>query len=322
MFLKLIQTENKKYWIWLGIVLGFGLLNKTSVLWLGAGILVGTIVTPLRKDLYTKYPYIAFVIALLIFSPYIIWNITSHDFAHLEFMRNAAIEKYGGLTPISFIMDQLLIHNPVTILIWLPGIIFYFFKKDSRQFRPLGFIWLTTFLILLINGHSKGEYISAAYQILFAGGSVLVERWSELSKRSWLKYAITLQIIVFGILLSPLARPLLSPESFIQYQSALGLEPPSNEGHELVGLPQFFSDMFGWEDLFLPKMCPRFISLCLSQKEKIPLFTVLITARQAQLNTIVKNILCQKLSVLIIVTGTGGRILIVLPHLLLSAEKL
>ena len=164
LFLKLIQTENKKYWIWLGIVLGFGLLNKTSVLWLGAGILVGTIFTPLRKDLYTKYPYIAFVIALLIFSPYIIRNIT-HDFAHLEFMRNAAIEKYGGLTPISFIMDQLLIHNPVTILIWLPGIIFYFFKKDSRQFRPLGFIWLTTFLILLINGHSKGEYISAAYQI-------------------------------------------------------------------------------------------------------------------------------------------------------------
>jgi len=248
LFLKLIQTENKKYWIGLGIILGLGLLNKTSVLWLGAGILAGTIFTPLRKDLKTKYPYIAFIIAILIFSPYIIWNVT-HDFAHLEFMRNAATEKYGGLTPISFIMDQLLIHNPVSILIWLPGIIFYFFKKGSRQFRPLGFIWLTTFLILLINGHSKGEYISAAYQILFAGGAVLVERWSTLPKRHWLKYAVILQIVVVGIILSPLARPLLSPESFIKYQSALGLEPPSNEGHELVGLPQFYSDMFGWEDL-------------------------------------------------------------------------
>jgi hypothetical protein len=248
MFLKLIKSENKKYWIWLGVVLGFGLLNKTSVLWLGAGILFGTIFSPLRKDLKTKYPYIAFIIAVMIFSPYIIWNIT-HDFAHLEFMRNAATRKYGGLSPISFILDQLLILNPLSIMIWSPGLLFYFFYKDKKQFRPLGFIWLITFLILLINGHSKGEYISVAYQILFAGGAVMIEKWSCLPKRIWLKYSVTSAVLIFSILLAPLARPLLSPESFIKYQSALGLEPPSNEGHELVGLPQFYADMFGWKDL-------------------------------------------------------------------------
>ena len=247
LFLKIIQTENKKDWIWLGVVLGFGLLNKTSVLWLGAGIFIGTLFTPLRKDLKTKYPYIAFIIAMLIFSPYIIWNFT-HDFAHLEFMRNAASRKYGGLTPISFIMDQILIHNPLTILIWLPGIIFFFFKKDSRKFRAPGFIWLTTFLILLINGHSKGEYISAAHQILFAGGAVMIEKWSTMQNHGWIKYSIAVPVIVVGILLSPFARPLLKPEIFINYQASIGLEPPSNEGHETV-FPQFYSDMFGWEEL-------------------------------------------------------------------------
>ena len=247
LFLRLIQTENKIYWIWLGVVLGFGLLNKTSILWLGAGILIGTLFTPLRKDLRTKYPYIAFITALLIFSPYIIWNFT-HDFAHLEFMRNAATRKYGGLTPISFIMDQILIHNPLTILIWLPGIIFFFFRKDSEQYRALGFVWLTTFLILLINGHSKGEYISAAYQILFAGGAVMIGKWSAQHNRGWIKYSIAVPVIVIGILLSPFARPLLLPDNFINYQSAIGLEPPSNEGHETV-FPQFYSDMFGWEEL-------------------------------------------------------------------------
>ena len=248
LFLKIIQTDNKKYWIWLGVVLGFGLLNKTSVLWLGAGILIGTIVTPLRKDLKSQYPYIAFIIAMLIFSPFIIWNIT-HDFAHLEFMRNAATRKYGGLSPISFIMDQILIHNPVAMLIWIPGLMFFFYKKDSKQFRPIGFIWLITFLILLINGNSKGEYISAAYPILFAGGSVLIEKWGALPNRGWVKYSVAIPVLMVAFLLAPLARPLLSPESFIKYQSALGLEPPSNEGHELVGLPQFYADMFGWEDL-------------------------------------------------------------------------
>jgi nitrogen fixation-related uncharacterized protein len=266
LFLKIVQTGNKKSWIWLGIVLGLGLLNKTSVFWLGAGILVGTLFTPLRKDLKTKYPYIAFIIVLLIFSPYIIWNIT-HDFAHIEFMRNAASEKYGGLTPVSFIMDQILILNPLSIFVWLSGIIFFFFKKDSKQYRALGFIWLTTFLILLINGHSKGEYISAAYQILFAGGAVMIEKWSAAPKRSWIKYSVAIPVVVIGILLSPFARPLLSPETFIRYQSAIGLEPPSNEGHELVGLPQFYSDMFGWEEL-AENVSKVYQSLPIEEREK------------------------------------------------------
>ncbi|MFC2094764.1 glycosyltransferase family 39 protein, partial [Bacteroidota bacterium] len=149
-FLRIIQREsvpsgdgNPKLWIVLGVVLGLGLLNKTSILWLGAGIFAGTIFTPLRRDLKTRYPYLAALIALLIFSPFIIWNLT-HDLAHLEFMRNAASRKYSGLTPISFILDQVLILNPLAIIIWLPGIIFYFFKKDFKQYRAIGFIWLTT----------------------------------------------------------------------------------------------------------------------------------------------------------------------------------
>ncbi len=247
-FLRIIQTENPKLWIVLGIVLGLGLLNKTSVLWLGAGIFAGTIFTPLRKDLKTKYPYIAAIIALLIFSPFIIWNLT-HDLAHLEFMRNAASRKYGGLTPISFILDQILILNPLAILIWLPGIIFYFFKKDFKQYRAIGFIWLATFVILIINIHSKGEYIAPAYQVLFAGGAVMLERWGSAANRGWLKYAVAVPVIIIALFLAPHARPLVPAENFQGYQSMLGIDNRSNEGHQLEELPQFYADMFGWEDL-------------------------------------------------------------------------
>ena len=223
------------------------MLNKTSVFWLGAGIFAGILFSPLRKELKTKYPYIAAAIAFIIFSPFIIWNLT-HDLAHLEFMRNAADWKYGGLTPVSFVLDQTLSLNPVSILIWLPGIIFFFFKKEFKQYRAIGFIWLATFVILFINWHSKGEYIAAAYQILFAGGAVMIERWGSAPKRGWLKYTLVVPVIVFGVFLVPFARPLLSPQKFLEYQSFIGVKPPSSEGHE-TELPQFYSDMFGWEEL-------------------------------------------------------------------------
>ena len=247
LLLRLVQEDNKKLWFWLGIVIGLGLLNKTSMLWLSTGVFLGIIFTPLRKDLGTKYPYLAALIALVIFSPFIIWNIT-HDFAHLEFMRNAASRKYGGLSPISFILDQLMILNPLAILIWFPGIYFFFFNEEGKKFKAVIFIWIATFFILLINGHSKGEYIAAAYQILFAGGAVMVEMWS--TRISWLKYTIAVPVLLMGIFILPFARPTLSLEQFLNYQNLLGLEPPSSEGNQLNrGIPQFYADMHGWEDL-------------------------------------------------------------------------
>lgn len=246
--LKIVQDKNQKLWIWLGIVIGLGLLNKTSMLWFSAGVFLAIIATPLRKCLKTKYPYIAALIALAIFSPFIIWNFT-HDFAHLEFMRNAASRKYGGLTPLTFIMDQVIILNPLTFLIWMPGIYFFFFTEQGKKSRAVVFIWITTFLILLINGHSKGEYIAAAYQILFAGGAVMIEKWSK-EKMRWLKYTFAIPIVIAGIFFLPFARPTLTVDEFLKLQSILGLEPPSNEGQSLNrGIPQFYADMHGWEDL-------------------------------------------------------------------------
>ena len=245
-FLQILESSNHKLWYALGIVIGLGLLNKTSMLWLSVGILVGTLFTPLREDLKTNYPYIAAVIALLIFSPYIIWNLI-HDFAHFEFIRNAAQQKYGGLTPLSMILDMILIFNPVSVLIWIPGIIFYFFNKNSRIFRPLGYIFFTTFVILFMNWHSKAEYLAPAFQILFAGGAVMIVKWNTKIVR--LKYVLVIPVIVLSLILSPLARPLLPVQAFLDYQSVFSLGTSNSEGKELSGLPQFYADMFGWESL-------------------------------------------------------------------------
>jgi len=162
-------------------------------------------------------------------------------------MKNAAQHKYGGLTPVSFILDMILIFNPLSFLIWIPGIVFYFFNKNSRIFRPLGYIWLATFVILFVNWHSKAEYIAPAFQILFAGGAIMIMKWNAKLKR--LKFALAIPVVVIGIFLSPLARPLLPVESFMDYQSALKLGTSNSEGKELAALPQFYADMFGWDGL-------------------------------------------------------------------------
>jgi 4-amino-4-deoxy-L-arabinose transferase-like glycosyltransferase/membrane-associated phospholipid phosphatase len=67
------------YWILLGISIGCGLLTKyTMALFYLSAFLFLLLLKEQRKVLFTKGPYVAFLISLIVFSPVIIWN-THHD---------------------------------------------------------------------------------------------------------------------------------------------------------------------------------------------------------------------------------------------------
>jgi hypothetical protein len=235
-------------WVLLGLVLGLGLLNKTSVLWLGAGVGAAILLSgQLRRQLATPGPYAAAVLALVLFSPFVIWN-ALHGWPHIEFMRNATAGKYSSLTRARFLADQFLAMNPLTYLISLPGLVWCLAHRDGRRWRPIGIVFLTVFAVLLINPHTKSEYMAAAYPMLFAAGGVAV----ELMRPRWRAVAVpvlSVLIVASGATLAPLAMPVLPVDTYVRYARALGMAPSTPENLELSDLPQFFADMQGWEEL-------------------------------------------------------------------------
>ncbi len=250
--IRLIKNEHsgsnsQRQWLLLGIILGLGLLNKISVAWLGAGLFTGMLLTNTREWLTTRWPWIAGVIACLIFLPFIIWNV-QNNFAHLEFIRNATGGKYSGLTPLSFLRDQILINNPASLVVWLGGLFYLLFDRDGKRFRMLAFIYMTAFTILILNQHSKGEYLAPAYAALFAAGGVAIEKYTAIRPWLWLRPLVAVPLILSGILLAPFAIPILPVDTYIRYADALGVAPSTAESKELDKLPQFYADMFGWED--------------------------------------------------------------------------
>src|SRR5262249_15485710 len=134
--------------------------------------------TDLRRQLRTTGPYAAAFVALVIFSPFVIWNIQNH-YPHLEFMRNAVTQKYNTLTRRDFLSEQFLNINPFTFLVSLPGLYWCLFDTQGKRFRAIGVIFLVVFAILLANPHTKAEYVSPAYPSLFACGGVILARISE-----------------------------------------------------------------------------------------------------------------------------------------------
>jgi len=245
--IRLIKTGDPRHWLSLGLILGLGLLNKTGVLWLAFGIFIAVLLTPLRHSFKTKWPYLGGLIALVLFLPYLLWNF-AHDWAHLEFIRNATTGKYSELSPLTFSLGQVLVQNPITFPLWLAGLLLVLFSKDAKRFRALGYTYLAVFVILLVNRHSKAEYLSPAYAMLFAAGGVAFERLASQRYGGWLKPVSLAVLIVGGIVLAPVTLPILPVQTYIRYAHAFGIKPHTSEARELGELPQFYADMFGWKE--------------------------------------------------------------------------
>jgi len=85
-FLERSLLGNKRLaWYGLGVCLGLGMLSKYTIVLLGPAILIFLLLDRNSRNWFAKpEPYLAVIIALLIFSPVIVWN-ASHGWASFYF---------------------------------------------------------------------------------------------------------------------------------------------------------------------------------------------------------------------------------------------
>lgn len=235
-------------WLLLGALLGLGLLDKLSVLWLGAGIGVGLLATRERYRLATRWPWLAAAVALALTSPYVVW-LAFHDWAVVEFLRNAAAEKLVRKTPLEFLGEQLLVMHPVMVPLWVAGLYYYFASEAGRRHRLLGWIWITAFGILAASGAARSSYLAPAYTVLIPAGAVAFERLARRPACRWVPATAAALFAVTGLGGAPFATPLLPPASYVAFERWLGLAAPRDEKASLGRLPLHFAERFGWREV-------------------------------------------------------------------------
>jgi len=237
-----VDAPTERRWAILGIVIGLGLLNKLSVLWFGGGIAAGLVLTPARRLLLTRGPWIAAAIAAVMFLPHLVWQV-AHGWPTIEFIRNASREKMLANTAFSFIAGATVSVQPVTLPIWLGGFAMLLFTRGRSGPRVLGIALVFVVLVLIANRTSRTSYLAPAFPALFAAGGVLWEQW--LTYR--LRRGVVITIVIAGAVSAPLAVPLLPTDAYVRYSRALGIAPATEEKQQLARLPQFFADREGWD---------------------------------------------------------------------------
>ena len=245
---RLLATDNPRYWLLIGVVLGIGGLNKHNIALLGIGLAAGLLLTRTRKHLSTRWPWIGGLVALLIVSPHLIWQ-AANGWPLLEFAANAAAGKNVRMSSPEFMIEQVVGLHPVTLPIWLTGLGFFLFGHAGRRYRLLAWAYLVPLGILLATGSARTDYLSPAYPVLFAGGAVAIER--VLSRRGvgWLRPVLPVLLLLGGLAVLPSGIPLLPAGTMARYAEATGLSERELEQGKSASLPQWYADQFGWEEM-------------------------------------------------------------------------
>jgi len=246
--LRALHEGRPLHWLILGVTIGLGLLNKISVAWLGAGIVIGLVLTRHRGVLRRSWPWIAALLAVAIGLPYVLWN-ALHDWPTLEFMRNATSMKMVDVSPAGFVRDQILTVGPGAAPVWLAGLVFGLFGRERSRGGVVVLIYVSVFALLLAAGRSRASYLAPAYPALLALGAVAIERVSSRAGLGWLRPSVTTLVAGVGLIAMPMALPILPVETFVRYQTALGMAPKTEERLEMGALPQQYADMFGWPEM-------------------------------------------------------------------------
>ncbi|HSE16422.1 MAG TPA: glycosyltransferase family 39 protein [Pyrinomonadaceae bacterium] len=246
--LRIIKTRNTRLWLLFGAIAGVGLLNKYSLVFFASALLAGLLLTRRRGILFTPWIIAGGAIAFLIFLPNLIWNV-QHDWPFLELMRNVrATGKDVVLPPGKYVLQQIVMMNPVSLPFWLGGLLFYFFSRDAKGYRNFGWAFAITILFFMIT-HGKDYYSASAYVMLFPAGAVATERLLAVRPglQMFLKPACFIWLMLGVLPLLPLVLPVLPIETFLQYQSRLPFEVPKTE-RSFIGetLPQYYADEFPW----------------------------------------------------------------------------
>jgi hypothetical protein len=245
---RIVRDGRPHHWVALGLVIGTGLLNKISMSWFAGALGLALLVSPQRRWLATPWPWVAGVIAALLFVPHLIWQ-QANGWPTLEFMRNATARKMADVGWSEFVWRQILQMTPGTLPVWLGGLHFALFARAGRPWRVLAWIYLAVALLLVLGGRSRASYLAVAYPMLLALGGVAWERWTSVPRARAPRVVLPALVIASGLVTLPFALPILPVETFVRYQRALGMAPATEERLEVGPLPQHYADMFGWEEL-------------------------------------------------------------------------
>lgn len=240
----LLAGGDRRWWLVLGAAMGLGGMTKFSALLFGLGAAAMVLLSPLRRELRTRWPWLALLTAVLLALPSITGQIR-HGWPFFAQMRALQAGQLERVTAAAFLGGQVFMAGAASVLL-IAGLTGLLLSHRLRPWRGLATYALVPCVILLVM-RGKEYYLGPVHPPLIAAGAVLTAEW--VASRPALRAMLVTFLLLGGLLLLPLGIPLLPPPQMAVYASRLGItRAVTTNGGGLLPLPQDFADMTGWRE--------------------------------------------------------------------------
>jgi hypothetical protein len=207
--IRLVDSQDGRWWLAIGTVIGLGALTKYAVAFYVAGLAVGVLLTPLRAQLRSKWLYLGAALSIVIALPNLLWELR-HGFITLEFLQfiHARDVRIGRTD--SFWIDQLKVSTNFFLPLWILGLYFVFFSKEGRRYRILGWMAVVPVALFAI-AKGRGYYTGPLYPTLVAAGAADLQRRLDAARPALRRagWAATALLLVAGTIVVPIVLPLV-----------------------------------------------------------------------------------------------------------------
>jgi len=247
--LRVLDGHDARWSLVAGAALGAAFEAKYSVIFFGAALLGGLLLTPERRIFTSRWFWAGALLAVAIALPNALGQ-ALHGLPMLELLEAGQHGKNVIVGPPAYLVQEVLITGIFIAPVWMIGVVRLALVPRSR-FLAWTFAFLIAEMIVL---HGKHYYPAAVYQIPLAAGSVALEVWT--ARLRWARPVVAFGVALGGAIFVPFALPVLPEHAFVGYEarvaSALGitranLATEHNQGEP--ALPPDWADMHGWPEL-------------------------------------------------------------------------
>jgi len=170
--IKLSEDQKPRWWYFAGAALGLGLVSKYTAILIAPGIFLYVLFSKNQRYwLKTIHPYAALIVALLCFTPVLVWNY-QHDWASFMFqssrrfseMKRLRLDYFGQL-----IGTQLTMLTPYQFFLFIGGWLFAGWKglkQKEEKYALLFWLSLPVYFVFTISSFRslvKPNWLAPAY---------------------------------------------------------------------------------------------------------------------------------------------------------------
>jgi hypothetical protein len=247
MLIKLVQSENSRWFYYLAVIVVVGFYNKYNLMFLITGLGIGILLTYQRKIFTNPSFWKALIISLILLSPNIIWQAVNH-FPVFQHMKVLKANQLDNNTSIGFLRSQVMFFAGAMPLVAFAVVAFISYKSfRSYRFIGISFVAVITLFAYL---RAKDYYAVGIYPVIIAFGSVYID--SILSKR-WrsivIPFLFCFNLSIFLVTIKVI-YPIYTPSEIRQnakdFEKYGLLRWEDGKNHNL---PQDFADMIGWHEM-------------------------------------------------------------------------